>query len=155
MKRYLTNLKRAIAYFKQGWTSYDWDYAYFESDIAFKLKRMRNCFHENQIAEKDPQTVREIDVALDLLETLKLWEEVSAEMHHILSQKCGIEMKYVPVEIAGRKYTKLDWISNNGSDVAAYREASMKQVKYREEEYYKHKAKTFKFIADNMGKWWN
>jgi hypothetical protein len=40
IKRNIKAFFRACAFFKMGWTNYDWDYAYIYELLEFKLKRM-------------------------------------------------------------------------------------------------------------------
>lgn len=41
IKRFIEKVRISFSYAKQGWSNFDWDYAFFVSDMIFKLKRMK------------------------------------------------------------------------------------------------------------------
>jgi hypothetical protein len=58
-----------LAYLKQGWNTYDWDYGYLLKDIQFKINRIKRCIARNKILQdKDIQKIeQEIQEVSDLI----------------------------------------------------------------------------------------
>lgn len=66
---YLKRLKRALAYAKHGWGSFDWDHAYIYEDLEFKLKRVyKELFKAPHLhLEENRSVLKSLRVSIKLL----------------------------------------------------------------------------------------
>lgn len=58
--RYVRKVKKLIDWFPLIWKDEDWDYAYLLTLIGYKLKRMRECIHSNDVIAHAENVANEI-----------------------------------------------------------------------------------------------
>lgn len=61
-------IKRSAAYAIQGWSSYDFDHAYIDRDMLFKLKRVQaQLLNDASFVDYDKEVLKSLKVAIKVL----------------------------------------------------------------------------------------
>jgi hypothetical protein len=96
--RLLKRIKRALAYARQGWYSFDWDHYYLLDLLRFKLRMMRDCFEAEAKRIDAAQIVAQLSRVIRALDRICEGEHVYcpeaeaefiARWGQLVCPKCG------------------------------------------------------------------
>jgi hypothetical protein len=146
-------LKRAIAYFIQGWNSHDWDYTCLLSDMIFKIERMARLTLKLKVTENYYSDVKSMVKVIMLLRVLAEKDHrYSNRLYDKHDAKWG-ELRFFAADGKMEFYrNKLDPMSPK--QVAKERKelkSIVRKVAYHKK---KTKNKAFKMLKENYEKWW-
>lgn len=69
-----TRICTVLAYAKQGWKTYDWDFAYLLDDIIFKLERIHKSIRRNNILSES--SIQKIEFqCLQIIQTIRKYQQ--------------------------------------------------------------------------------
>ena len=151
----IIRVKRAIAYFKHGWNSRDYDWAFLFNDIVFKLLRMSEHFEEHGMGEQSTAKAKEMRECAKCLNTLIHFDENKMVHYLKLRRKFGIKQVKTATKVAGRQFFLTELKSINGSSVKEYNKELLSLQKQEERAKVALITRACELLRDRSELWWD
>lgn len=145
---------RAFKYFRVGLKQEDWDYAYLQELMKFKLEQMYDSFNYNTV-DGNINVSAEIAVALEHLNRWMDSEHLRSQIHESLNLKYGIQRELKEVDVRGSKYFRPVMKSTNGMSIESYKAELRVAAEQEAEAVLNARNEFFRILRTRMEYWWD
>jgi hypothetical protein len=142
------------------WKDQDWDDSYIVKILVKKLEHQRDFFLSNRAYSLEAEErAAEIQNAIDgLRKTANSWEHYEYPAQQKLDEKWGEgQFRFEPIEDKpGLSELHVEYANvKTEEDKKQYSKEFREALEIARKQYMKDKRATYKYIADNIDKWWD
>ena len=116
---------------------------------------MEKHFRLHGVADNAQTTAHEIRKAIQMIDWLMSYEEMTGEIHEELRKNFAVKTIWEEVLISGKKFHRMRTVSENGSDIEEFKNKLMSNHQKAEKMYEDKKNELFHYLKDNIEKWWD
>lgn len=157
IKNYFRQLRRLFDFIPIIWKGADWDYRYSIELFSYQLKRQADFLESPKAHIADAkQTASKIRTAVKLLKYVYEDEKYALEYQQQLEEEYGkdvLNWKFVPIESS--KYVELKFDYEFWDNAEEVRKRKNELFKKSAQKQAKAARIVWKFIAHNIGGWWD
>jgi len=160
IRRFFRKCKNLIRWFPTIWKDEDWDDSFIVEIFVKKLEHQRDFFlSDRAYSAEAEQVAAEIQIAIDgLRKTADSWDHYEEPAIDVLNEKWGkSQFRFEPIE--DKPY--LNELHLDIPNVKTAEDKEQYNKEFREvmdaayKQYKKDKRVVYKYIADNIDKWWD